>query len=114
MFYELNDQLNLNASLNLFANIGENIGKISDELKQLYTDIDWKQIKGFRNKVVHDDVNIDTFMTFDIIKNDLPILRESLIKIVRNELEKVNFDVNEYEEAKRSFYYRHILFKEIR
>ncbi|HBE80618.1 MAG TPA: hypothetical protein DDW65_22960 [Firmicutes bacterium] len=113
MFYELNDQLNFNASLNLFANIGENIGKISDELKQLNTDIDWKQIKGLRNKVVHDYVNIDTFMVFDIIKNDLSILRESLMKIIRNELENVNFDVKEYEEAKKSFYYRHILFEEI-
>lgn len=37
-FYEMNDQLNFNASLNLFTNIGENIGKISDELKQAYSD----------------------------------------------------------------------------
>lgn len=114
MFYELNDQLNFNASLNLFANIGENLGKISDELKQSYPNIDWKQIKGFRNKVVHDYVNIDTFMVFDVIKNNLPILRKSLMKIIRNELENVNFDVNEYEEAKKSFYYRHISFEEIR
>lgn len=27
-FYELNDQLNFNASLNLFANIGENIARL--------------------------------------------------------------------------------------
>ena len=32
-FYGLNDQLNFNASLNLFANIGENIGKISDAIQ---------------------------------------------------------------------------------
>jgi len=34
--YELNEQLNLNASLTLLANIGENVSKISEELKQEY------------------------------------------------------------------------------
>lgn len=52
-FYELNDQLNFNASLNLFANIGESSGKISEELKLIYSDIMWREMKGFRNRVVH-------------------------------------------------------------
>ena len=30
-FYHANDQLNFNAALNLFANIGENAGKVSEE-----------------------------------------------------------------------------------
>lgn len=109
-FYEMNDQLNFNASLNLLANIGENIGKISEELKRIYTSIEWKQIKGFRNRVVHDYVNIDTFMAFDIIKNNLVSLRDSLMNIVAKELEKGNFDIEEYGAAKKSFYYRHIDF----
>jgi uncharacterized protein with HEPN domain len=43
--FELNEQMNLNASLTLLANIGENVSKISDSLKQKYSNIDWKQIK---------------------------------------------------------------------
>ncbi len=113
-FYELNDQLNFNASLNLFANIGENIGKISDELMRKYSDIDWKQIKGFRNRVVHDYVNIDTFMVFDIIKNDLKQLKDKLTKIISFELTVGNFDMEEYTAARKSFYYRHINFDAIR
>ncbi|MCR4437417.1 MAG: DUF86 domain-containing protein [Eubacteriales bacterium] len=113
-FYELNDQLNFNASLNLFANIGENIGKVSDELKRKYPDIDWKQIKGFRNRVVHDYVNIDTFMVFDIIKNDLKQLKDKLMKIISFELTIGNFDMEEYTAARKSFYYRHINFDGIR
>lgn len=112
-FYELNDQLNFNASLNLLTNIGENIGKISEELKQLYNNIEWKQIKGFRSRVVHDYVNIDTFMVYDIIKNDLISLRNSLMNIVTKEIEKGNFDIEEYNAAKESFYYRHIDFSSI-
>lgn len=33
-FYYQNEQMNFNSVLNLMANIGENIGKISNELKQ--------------------------------------------------------------------------------
>jgi len=113
-FYEMNDQLNFNASLNLFTNIGENIGKISDELKQIYTDVDWKQGKAFRNRVVHDYVNIDTFIVFDIIKNDLTPIKGKLIDIITAELAKGNFDIEEYEEAKKSFYYRHVAFEDIK
>lgn len=112
--YELNDQLNFNASLSLFTNIGENIRKISNELKQAYYHIDWNQIKGFRNRVVHDYVNIDTLMVFDIIRNDLLPLKSSLIKIVASQLNNGNFDNEEYEEARNSFYYRHVDFETIK
>ena len=110
-FYEYNDQMNFNATLNLFANMGENIGKISDELKLVYMDISWSEIKGFRNRVVHDYINIDTFMVFDIIKNDLLKLKMKLMEVVALELSKGNLDKEEYEVAKRSFYYRHINFE---
>jgi uncharacterized protein with HEPN domain len=57
--YELNDQLNFNGSINLLVNIGENVSRISNELKAEYTEIEWQQIKDFRNKIVHDYVGID-------------------------------------------------------
>lgn len=113
IFYELNDQLNFNASLNLFINIGENVSKISDELKQKYSSIDWKQIKGFRNRVVHDYVNLDTLLVFDIIKNDLKQLKGELSKIISDELNAGTFDIEEYKAARKSFYYKHINFDDI-
>lgn len=112
-FFQLNDQLNFNAALNLFANIGENIGKISNELRQKYIDIDWINIKGFRNRVVHDYINIDTFLVFDIIKNDLMVLNDKIMKTVKLELANGNFDMEEYVKASLSFYYRHIDFGDI-
>ncbi len=110
-FYEKNEQMNFNAPLNLMANMGENIGKISDELKQIYSDVNWSQIKGFRNRVVHNYINIDTFMVFDIITNDLIPLNSTIMNVVGVELSKGNFDAEEYEVAKTSFYYRHIKFE---
>lgn len=110
-FYENKEQMNFNATLNLLANMGENIGKISDELKQIYSDVDWSKIKGFRNRVVHDYINIDTFMVFDIIKTDLKPLKSTIMNVVGMELSKGNFDAEEYGVAKKSFYYRHIKFE---
>ena len=40
-FYQLNDQLNFNASLNLLTNIGESVTKISSDLKEEYPKISW-------------------------------------------------------------------------
>ncbi|MDB5055633.1 MAG: hypothetical protein JWM44_3683, partial [Bacilli bacterium] len=105
-----NDQLNYNASLNLFANIGENCGKISNELKQHYSDIEWQKIKGFRNRVVHDYINIDAFRVFDIIKSELPLLKVRLMDILRIELSKGSFDKEELLKAQQSYYYWHISF----
>lgn len=62
-------------------------------------------------RVVHDYINIDTFMVFDIIKNDLLKLKRKLMEVVALELSKGNLDKEEYEVAKRSFYYRHINFE---
>lgn len=112
-FYGFNDQLNYNASLNLFANIGENSGKISDELKKRYSDIEWQKIKGFRNRVVHDYINIDAFMVFDIIRNELPLLKVRLMDILRIELSNGSFDKEEFSKAQHSYYYRHISFDTI-
>ena len=46
--YELNEQMNLNASLTLLANIGEDVSKITEKLKQENKNINWQQIKDFR------------------------------------------------------------------
>jgi len=47
-FYNLNEQLNFNASLNLLANIGDRVSKFSDELRNKYQQIDWQKIRSFR------------------------------------------------------------------
>jgi len=81
-FFYANDQLNFNATLNLFANIGENAGKISSELKNKNPGLHWQDIKDFRNKIVHDYMGIDIFVVFKIIKNELNTLKERIFCII--------------------------------
>ncbi|GHV72812.1 hypothetical protein AGMMS49940_01140 [Spirochaetia bacterium] len=111
--YELNEQLNLNASLTLLANIGENISKISDTLKQEYPDIEWQQIKDFRNRIVHDYTEIDLVIVFEIITKDLKTLKPKFENIIRKNIENKIFDIEEIKISKESKYYKNIDFEEI-
>lgn len=111
--FELNEQLNLNASLTLLANIGENISKLSEKLKREYDNIEWKQIKEFRNRIVHDYVGIDLAIVYEIITNDLKTLKMEIEKIITAKTEQGIFDIEELKISKDNTYYKHIDFEKI-
>lgn len=89
-FFRANDQQNFNASIMLLINIGEQ-----------------------SNRIDHDYIGIDRFITFDILQNELPILKRQLEQIVRLEMLEGNFDKEEYNLAQTSEYYTHIDYKNI-
>ena len=110
---ELNEQMNLNASLTLLANIGENVSKITEKLKQNYSDIEWQQIKDFRNKIVHDYVGIDLAVVYEIITNDLKELKPKIEEIIREQMTQKTFDIEEIKISKESKFYKYIDFTKI-
>jgi len=81
-FLTANQQLNYNASLYLMLVIGEETKKIESDLKNNATEIKWKLIAGFRNRLAHDYRGIDPFIPFEIINKFLPPLKIELIKMV--------------------------------
>jgi uncharacterized protein with HEPN domain len=109
-FFEANDQQPFNACLALLMNIGEQANKLSNELRETYPYIAWKEVKAYRNRVAHDYTGIDKFITFQIITEHLPALQASIQKIIEEQIAKGNFDVNEALAAKGSSYYRHVDF----
>ena len=62
--------------------IGESAAKIDDEFMNKHTDIKWKEMKGLRNRIVHDYDGVNISIAWDTIKFDLPVLKEQLIKLV--------------------------------
>ena len=112
--FELNDQMNLNASLTLLANIGENVSKITEKLKQEYPNIEWLKIKDFRNRIVHDYVGIDLAIVYEIISIDLCVLKQEIEKIISEKIKQNIFDLEELKISKKSKYYKHIDFEEIK
>jgi len=111
--FELNEQMNLNASLTLLVNIGENASKTTEELKNDYPNVEWQKIKDFRNRIVHDYVGIDMAIVYEIITNDLKTLKPEIIKIIKDRIKQKIFDIEEIKISKDSKYYIHIDFNEI-
>jgi len=111
--FELNEQMNLNASLALLSNIGENVSKISEELKNERSNIEWQKIKSFRNRIVHDYLGINLNVVYEIITIDLKTLKAEIVKIIKENLKQEIFDIEELKQCQESRYYTHIDFKEI-
>lgn len=63
--------------------IGEAVKNISDNLKNKHKEIEWKEIAGTRDKIIHHYFGVDLNIVWDIIKINLPILKEKILKIKR-------------------------------
>ena len=76
------DEKSLDACLMNFAAIGETINDIDEKFINEHTEINWKEIKGMRNIIVHDYDGVNTKIIWDTIKDDLPKLKEQLSSFV--------------------------------
>lgn len=63
--------------------IGEAVKNLSVDLKESHPEIEWKKIAGTRDKIIHAYFDIDLGVVWDIIKNDLPILKKKIENIRR-------------------------------
>ena len=111
--FELNEQMNLNASLTLLVNIGENVSKITDKLKQDNQNIEWKQIIDFRNRIVHDYVGIDLAIVYEVITKELVGIKKDVENIIREKIKEKIFDIEEIKICQESKYYKYIEFEKI-
>ena len=64
--------------------IGEASNHISAELKSKFSDIEWAQIVGMRNVFAHEYFGIDSSIVWEIIKNDIPELKEKVEHILKS------------------------------
>ena len=76
------DYRGFDATLMNFVVIGEMVAKLSDEVKNRHSDVEWQKIKGFRNIVAHDYFGIDAEEVWQIIKNKIPNLKSDINRII--------------------------------
>lgn len=62
--------------------ISENSAKVTQEYKEIHKEIPWYQIKGLRNKIVHDYGSVEMDIVYDTITNDIPELCDMLENLV--------------------------------
>lgn len=74
------DYVPYDAVLMNFIVIGEMAGKLSEEFKRKYIEIDWFKIQGLRNVIAHDYFGIDDKVVWQLTQAKLPELKIFLDK----------------------------------
>lgn len=78
----VNDRKTTDAVVRNLEIIGEASRHIPDEVKEKYPDIDWKGVIGLRNRITHEYFGISLRIVWDIVKQELPKLKEQMKKIL--------------------------------
>ena len=60
--------------------IGEAANMLTQEFQQLHQETPWKMVKGMRNYIVHEYFQVDDIVVWDVVKNNIPELREQVTR----------------------------------
>ena len=63
------------------ALIGEQMINLQTKIGNEYPNLPWKRVRGMRNFIVHDYDSVDPIEVYKAAKEDLPELKEALLKI---------------------------------
>jgi len=61
--------------------IGELANQFDNNFQKTHESIPWQKVRGLRNRLVHDYEGVNLELVWDIIKNDLDILRQQFENI---------------------------------
>jgi uncharacterized protein with HEPN domain len=70
------------ALTHLLQMIGEAARRVGPDFRSQHSNVPWAEIVGMRHRVVHDYLNIDQDIVWDVVKSDLPLLIVELARIV--------------------------------
>jgi len=62
--------------------IGEAIGKFPEEIKNRYPDVQWEEIYGMRNFLIHEYFGVSIHLVWNTVKKDIPKLKKQMKKII--------------------------------
>ena len=77
----IDNELIQDAVVRNFEIIGEATKNLSNEFKNSYPDIPWKDIAGMRDKLIHHYMGVDVEVVWKTIIEDIPYLEKVLAKI---------------------------------
>jgi len=80
-----NDRKTIDAVVRNFEIIGEASRNIPDEIKNKYQNVDWKGMIGLRNRIAHGYFGINLTIIWEILKQELPLLKEKMKQIFEKE-----------------------------
>lgn len=81
----LRDELIQNAVIRQLEVIGEATRQIPHEVRTKYKQVNWNDIVGMRDKLVHDYIGVDLDVVWKSSTIDVPILRKLILKILKED-----------------------------
>jgi uncharacterized protein with HEPN domain len=65
--------------------IGEAVKKIPADFKGKYSIIQWKNMAGMRDRLIHDYMGVNYLIIWDVVKNKIPELHQQIIEVIEKE-----------------------------
>ena len=78
----MEDKVLSRACLKSLEIIGEASRNISEDLRMAHPEVPWRQMTGLRNKLVHHYFGVDWEIVADVLKNELPGLRQDILRLL--------------------------------
>ncbi|MCX6750080.1 MAG: DUF86 domain-containing protein [Candidatus Pacearchaeota archaeon] len=75
------NRLNQSAIVREIEIIGEAVKNLSEDIKDKHKEIEWKDIAGTRDKMIHHYFGVDLDIIWNIIKISIPDLKIKILKI---------------------------------
>jgi len=75
------DEKTVDAVVRNLEIIGEAASRLPDDFKAQHREVEWSQIVGLRNRIVHDYFGIDLQIVWQVIQRDLPAFNSELVRI---------------------------------
>ena len=82
------DRKTYSAVIREFEIIGEAVGKLPESFKEKRPDVEWQDIKDFRNLLLHEYFGVDLEIVWKIIEDDLPPLMDAVREIAGGEIDQ--------------------------
>ncbi|HAO22821.1 MAG TPA: hypothetical protein DCQ37_21625 [Desulfobacteraceae bacterium] len=78
----LNDEKTLSAVIRKLEIIGEAAKNIPDSVKKKYPNIQWKQMTGMRDRLIHGYFGISIRLIWGTVRNDIPPLIKAIFQVL--------------------------------
>lgn len=63
--------------------IGEAVKNLPSDFKRKNPQVEWQEIAGMRNKLIHEYFGVDIDLVWEVVKKDIPKLKKQIHGIIR-------------------------------
>ncbi|MDR2205004.1 MAG: DUF86 domain-containing protein [Flavobacteriaceae bacterium] len=80
----LEDEVMKRAVVRSLGIIGEAGKKITADVKLKWENINWKNMSGMRDRLIHDYAGVNYSIVWDVVKNKIPELEKQIINVIND------------------------------